>query len=138
MPLTPARRSPSRPPDAHISLAAARAAHRVRIGLITGTVLGSLAILTIAVLLVLRFRRRRRMRADLPTVVLTSPSSPHVWVVPPIPFEPDHGHLAPPKSDRRTEDESSGWEEDDDDDDDDDEEGGEDERGREMQGAEKQ
>lgn len=76
------------------------ASRRVRIGVFTAAALSSVAVLLIILLVVLRRReRRRKMQAGLPMVVLTSPSSPHVWIVPPIPrYEPDPQHLVPPKS----------------------------------------
>ncbi len=95
--------------DANIARAKERAAYRMRIGIITAVVLGTLSILIIVALLILRRRRRRkRKREALPVVLLTSPSSPHIWIVPPIPgVEPDQSRLVPPKT---APDGASGWE----------------------------
>ncbi|BEJ15602.1 hypothetical protein CspHIS471_0502070 [Cutaneotrichosporon sp. HIS471] len=85
--------TPSR--DHHVALRNARAAYRVHIATVSAGVLGGLAFIIIVIALVLRYRKHR-IRTELPTVLVTSPRSPHVWVVPPG-AEVDRTHLAPPK-----------------------------------------
>ncbi|GMK55949.1 hypothetical protein CspeluHIS016_0210050 [Cutaneotrichosporon spelunceum] len=60
----------------------ARAAYSVHIATVAASVLGSLAILFIAFTLGVQYRRRHR-KPSLPTVLVRSPSSPHIWISPP-------------------------------------------------------